>query len=289
EGASVAAFPPQSKGKALVNLFPIKENVSLSTVLALPDDESNWDSYDIVFATSHGTVRRNKLSDFSNIKSNGKIAMKLDAGEKLVSVSLCQESMDILISSRLGKCVRFPVSDLRVFGSSRSTGVRAIKLLGDDAVISMAVLNNGVFSAEERDEYIRYSNWLRRSGDEMIPDQSMTPPARFEEMQQLDQMILTVTENGFAKKTSSFEYRTCGRGAQGVKNIDMNSKNGAVVAVFPVDDADDVMLVTDSGKLIRCPVDDVRTTGRTTQGVILFRVEREERVVSAVRLVDGGE
>jgi DNA gyrase subunit A len=277
---------PQSKGKALINLFPIKENEALSTVLALPDDDSTWNSYDIIFATSHGTIRRNKLSDFINIRSNGKIAMKLDEGEKLISVALCKEDMDILISSKLGKCVRFPTSDLRVFGSSRSTGVRAIKLLGDDVVISLAVLNNGIFSVDEREEYIRYSNWIRRSSEEMLSDQQFEAPAKFEEMKALDQTLLTITENGFAKKTSSFEYRTCSRGTQGVKNIDMNSRNGAVVAVFPVDESDDVMLVTNNGKLIRCPVNSVRITGRATQGVILFRVEKGEKVVSAARLVD---
>jgi DNA gyrase subunit A len=277
---------PQSKGKALVNLFPIKADEALSTVLALPDDESTWDSYDIVFATSHGTIRRNKLTDFIGIRFGGKIAMKLEPHEKLISVALCKENMDILISSKLGKCVRFPVGDLRVFNSRASTGVRAIKLLGDDEVISMAVLNNGTSDANEREEYVRYSNWLRRSSEEVIQDQEMEAPPKYEEMKEVEQILITITEKGFAKRTSSFEYRTCSRGTQGVKNIEMNSKNGAVVAVFPVEESDDVMLVTDSGKLIRCPVDSVRITGRATQGVILFRVDTDEKVTSAVRLVD---
>ncbi|MDR2724102.1 MAG: DNA gyrase subunit A [Holosporaceae bacterium] len=277
---------PQSKGKALVNLFPIKEDETLSTVLALPDDESSWKCYDIVFATSHGTVRRNKLVDFIDIRANGKIAMKLEPHEKLISVALCKENMDILISSKLGKCVRFPVNDLRVFNSRSSTGVRAIKLRGDDEVISMTVLNNGTSSASEREEYVRYSNWLRRSNEEIIKDQFMEPPTKYEEMKEVEQILITITERGFAKRTSSFEYRTCSRGTQGVKNIEMSSKNGAVVAVFAVEESDDVMLVTDSGRLIRCPVDGVRITGRTTQGVILFRVDKGEKVVSAVRLVD---
>ncbi|MDR1561265.1 MAG: DNA gyrase subunit A [Holosporaceae bacterium] len=277
---------PQSKGKALINLFPIKENETLATVLALPQDEFTWNTYDIVFATSRGTIRRNKLSDFINIKTNGKIAMKLNDGEKLISVALCKEGSDILISSKLGKCVRFSVGNLRVFSGRTSLGVRAIKLLGNDEVISMAILNNGTSSAEEREEYIRYSNWLRRSSEEIVVDQKMDPPAKFEEMKILDQIIITITERGFAKRTSSFEYRTCSRGTQGVKNIDMNSKNGTVVAVFPANEDDDVMLVTDSGKLIRCPVSSVRITGRATQGVILFRVEKGEKVVSAVRLID---
>lgn len=277
---------PKSRGKALVNVLPIEENEALSTVMALPD-ESEWDNYDIVFATSKGTVRRNKLSYFVNIKSSGKIAMKFTGDERLVSVALCKEGMDIMLASKMGKCVRFPVSDLRVFHSKNSIGVRAMKLVGDDEVISMTVLNNGNLTLEEREEYVRYSNWLRRSKEEVIVDQEMAPPAKYEEMKNLEQMLITITEKGLAKRTSSFEYRTSGRGAQGVKNIDMSSKTGKVVAVFPVNEDDEVMLVTDSGKLIRCPVDNIRITGRSAQGVILFRVDQNEKVVSAVRLVDG--
>jgi DNA gyrase subunit A len=277
---------PQSRGKALINVLPIKNDESLSTVMALPSDESSWESYDIVFATSHGTVRRNKLSDFINIKPSGKIAMKLENGEKLISVAICRENMDILISSKFGKCVRFPVSGIRVYNSRASTGVRAMKLLGDDEVISMSILNNGTSTAEEREEYIRYSNWLRRSSEEIIQDQIMEPPAKYDEMREVEQMLITITEKGMAKRTSSFEYRTSARGVQGVKNIDMSSRTGNVVAVFPVCENDEVMLMTNSGKLIRCPVDDIRVTGRPTQGVILFRVENDEKVVSAIRLPD---
>lgn len=277
---------PKSRGKALVNVLPIKENEALSTVLALPD-ESEWNDYDIVFATSKGTVRRNKLSDFVNVKASGKIAMKFEGKEKLVSVAICKDGMDVMLASKMGKCVRFPVDELRVFNSRSSTGVRAMKLVGDDEVISMTVLNNGSLTHEEREEYVRYSNWQRRSKEEMVVDQVMTPPAKYEEMKSLEQMLITITEKGLAKRTSSFEYRTSGRGVQGVKNIDMNSKTGKVVAVFPVNENDEVMLVTDSGKLIRCPVNNIRITGRSAQGVILFRVEPNEKVVSAVRLVDG--
>ncbi len=276
----------QSRGKALVNVLPIKTNESLSTILALPDDTSVWEEYDIIFATSHGTIRRNKLSDFINIKASGKIAMKLEGDEKLISVALCKENMDVMLASKLGKCVRFPIGELRVFSSRNSTGVRAIKLIGDDKVISMAVLNNGTSTAEEREEYIKYSNWLRRSSEEIIVDQPMDVPNKFDEMKEVEQMLITITEKGLAKRTSSFEYRTSGRGVQGVKNIDMSSKTGKVVAVFPIEENDEVMLVTDSGKLIRCPVDNVRVTGRAAQGVILFRVEKGEKVVSAVRLAD---
>lgn len=277
---------PQSKGKAMVNLFPTKPNETLSTVLALPENSKEWDSYDIVFATSRGTIRKNKLSDFLNVRASGKIAMKLENKDKLVGVALCKDDQDVLISTKFGKCVRFPVCELRIFNSHHSIGVRAIKLRDADEVISMAILNNGMFSAEERDEYIRYSNWLRRSNEEIVVDQQLETPARYKEMKATEQMLLSVTENGFAKRTSSFEYRTCGRGVQGVKNVEISSKNGAVVSVFPIDEEDDIMLVTDTGKLIRCPASDIRVTGRVSQGVILFRLNKNEKVVSAVRLVD---
>lgn len=279
---------PQSKGKALVNLFPTKADESLATALALPDDSSTWDDYDIVLATSRGTIRRNNLSVFANINSKGKIAMKLE-NERLIAVSLCKAGMDILISTKLGKSVRFPVDSLRVFSSRNSVGVRAIKLIGDDEVISMAVLNNGTSTVEEREEYVRYSNWLRRTGEELDLEQKMDPPAKYEEMKELEQILMTVTEKGYAKRTSSFEYRTMSRGAQGVKNLDMSSKNGKVIAVFPVNEEDDVMLITDGGKLIRCPVSGVRITGRATQGVIFFKVGKDEKVVSAVRLIENSK
>ncbi len=279
---------PQSKGKALVNLFPTKADEALATGLSLPDDPSTWDNYDIVLATSRGTIRRNSLSVFSNVNSKGKIAMKLE-NERLIAVALCKAGMDILISTKLGKSVRFPVDSLRVFSSRSSIGVRAIKLVGDDEVISMAVLNNGTSTAEEREEYLRYSNWLRRAGEELDLNQQIEdPPAKYEEMKELEQILMTITEKGYAKRTSSFEYRTMSRGAQGVKNLDMSSKNGKVIAVFPVKEDDDVMLITDAGKLIRCPVSGVRITGRATQGVIFFKVGKNEKVVSAVRLIENG-
>lgn len=277
---------PQSRGKALVNVLPIKKDEALSTVVVLPDDVTTWGDYDIVFATSNGNVRRNKLSDFAKINNGGKIAMKLEGKEKLISVALAKDNMDVMLATKMGKCIRFPISSLRVFNSRNSLGVRGMKLLGDDEVISMAILNNGTSTAEEREEYLKYSSWLKRSNEEMIVDQQMQPPAKYEEMKATEQKIITITEKGLAKRTSSFEYRTSGRGGQGIKNIEMSSKTGKVVAVFPIGDNDEVMLVTDTGKLIRCPVDNIRVTGRSAQGVILFRVDKSENVVSAVRLID---
>lgn len=283
---------PQSKGKALVNLLPLKLGETIATVMLMPEDESQWENLDVVFATSQGTIRRNKLSDFLNIRANGKIAMKLDEGERLVGVSFCNESSEVMVSSKMGKCVRFPLSDLRVFASRASTGVRAIKLIGDDEVISMTILNDTNLDPEARENYIRYSNSLRRGKDELDLDVVQTPVEKPEDYEQLkgnEQMLLTVTEKGYGKRTSAYEYRTTSRGAQGVKNIDMSDKNGKVVAVFPVKDSDEVMLVTNMGKMIRCPVQDIRVTGRSAQGVILFRVEKGEKVVSAVRIADIGE
>ncbi len=277
---------PQSKGKAMVNLLPLGAGESIATVLPLPEDSSLWEDLDIVFATSHGTIRRNKLSDFLNIRANGKIAMKLDDGERLISVDVCNDNNDILISSKMGKCVKFPLEQLRVFASRNSTGVRAIKLVGDDEVVSMAVLRGSNRTQEEREAYIRYLNSTRRSKDELDINiqTNIEKPEFFEEMQLDDQLLLTVTAKGYGKRTSVYEYRTTARGVQGVKNIEMSSKNGEVVSVFPVKENDEIMLVTNSGKLIRCSVDDIRITGRATQGVILFRLDKGEKVVSAARL-----
>lgn len=279
---------PQSKGRALVNLLPLGSGESISTVLSLPEDSSMWDDLDIVFATSKGMVRRNKLSDFVNIRSSGKIAISLDDNEKLIAVEACSADNDILISSKMGKCVKFSLDQLRVFSSHKSTGVRAIKLVGDDEVISMAILKSSNRSLEDREAYIRYLNSSRRGKDELdiSIETTMEKPEFFDEMKQDDQMLLTVTERGYGKRTSVYEYRTTNRGVQGVKNIDMSSKNGKVVAVFPVLDEDEIMLVTNAGKLIRCPVDGIRVTGRSAQGVIIFRLEKGEKVVSAVRLHD---
>lgn len=280
---------PQSKGKALVNLLPLEPGETIATVMLMPEDESKWHDLDVVFSTSHGTIRRNKLKDFLNIRATGKIAMKLDDGEKLVGVAFCDESNEVMISSRMGKCVRFSLNELRVFASRASTGVRAIKLIGDDEVISMAILSGSNLNPDAREEYIKYSNSLRRGKDELDLDVVQVPsekPDNFDELQANEQMLLTVTEKGYGKRTSSYEYRTTSRGAQGVKNIDLSDKNGKVVAVFPVQDNDEIMLITDMGKMIRCPVQDIRITGRAAQGVILFRIEKDEKVVSAIRIAD---
>ncbi|WP_173982724.1 DNA gyrase subunit A [Magnetospirillum sp. SS-4] len=261
---------PQARGKAMVNLLPLDEGETISTIMPLPEDESTWGDLHVVFTTSNGDVRRNLLSDFTEVRANGKIAMKLSDGERLIAVQTCSETDDMLLATRMGKAIRFPVPEVRVFKGRDSTGVRGIRLEDGDEVISMSILRHVDFESETRDSYLR--------GD-LPADQS-------EKMAAQEQYILTVTENGFGKRTSAYEYRITGRGGQGIANIDMTDKTGPVVASFPVNHEDDIMLVSDGGKLIRMPVDDIRIVGRRTQGVTLLRTAEGERVVSAARLCD---
>ncbi len=287
---------PQSRGKALVNLLPIQEGESIATVMPLPEDEDSWGELNVMFSTSTGNVRRNRLSDFTNVMSNGKIAMKLEEGnEQLVGVATCTENHDIMLSTRRGKCIRFQVSDVRVFAGRTSTGVRGIRLADGDEVISMSVLQHVEFSMEERDAYLRIAAQARRAegadpaedGTEEGAAATAVPllsPEVFERFASNDQFILTVTENGYGKRTSAFEYRVSGRGGQGFANIEMSERNGAVVASFPVSYADQIMLISNGGQLIRMGITDVRVASRKTQGVTLFRTAAEEKVVSAAWL-----
>ncbi|MEW5730006.1 MAG: DNA gyrase subunit A [Pseudomonadota bacterium] len=260
---------PQAKGKAMVNILPLDEGETISTVMPLPEDESTWGDMHVMFCTSTGDVRRNLLSDFVDIRANGKIAMKLNEGERLIAVRTCSESDDVLLATRMGKAIRFPVPEVRVFAGRNSTGVRGIRLDGDE-VISMSILKHVDFDMETRDAYLR--------GE-------LTGPEA-ERMSAAEEMILTVTENGFGKRTSAYEYRITGRGGQGIANIDLTEKNGPVVGSFPVNHEDEIMLVSNGGTLIRIPVDDIRIAGRKTQGVTLFRTAEGERVVSVARLCD---
>ena len=259
---------PQARGKAMVNLLPLEQEETISTVLPMPEDESSWSELHVMFATASGGVRRNLLSDFVDIRANGKIAMKLDEGDRLIAVQTCSEDQDIFLASHNGKCIRFPVTDVRVFKGRDSTGVRGIRLEENDDVISMSVLRHVDFDMETRDAYLR--------GD-LAADQ-------IERLAGLEEHLLTISENGYGKRTSAYEYRITGRGGQGIANIDMTEKTGPVVATFPVSHAEEIMLVTDGGKLIRLAVDGVRIVGRKTQGVMLVRTADDECVVSATRL-----
>lgn len=278
---------PQARGKAIVNILPLEAGETLSTVMPMPDDETQWEKMHIVFATSKGHVRRNALSDFTNIRANGKIAMKLEEGEKLIAVHSCDENNDMLLTTREGRCIRFSVTDVREFASRSSTGVRGIRLGKANEVVSMSILRQIEFTIEERDSYLKQAGQLRRDEGVLIAEEGIPlPPERFEEMAKAEEFILTVSEKGFGKRSSAYEYRCTNRGGQGITTMDVTLKTGKVVDSFPVKDEDDVMLVTNTGQLIRCPVHDIRIAGRRTQGVTLFRVSPGETVVSVARLRD---
>ncbi len=298
---------PQGRGKPMVNLLPaLQMGERIATVLPLPDVDER-EGLTILFATSKGEVRRNALSDFLNIKSNGKIAMKLEDEDgnnlgDLIGVSVARADQDVLLSTRLGKAIRFSVDDIRIFQSRASTGVRGIRLAYEDAVMSMAVLDTVPASPAERDAYLRRAAALRRAvGDEagvevvgddetdLLAETVNLSEERFLELQAVEQFLLTVTERGYGKRSSAYEYRKTGRGGQGIAGMDITQKNGPVVGAFPVSESDQIMLVTDGGQLIRIPVAGIRIAGRKTQGVTLFKVETDERVVSVTRLDDTGE
>jgi DNA gyrase subunit A len=276
---------PQARGKALVNMLPLEAGENVNVYLRLPENEEHWDKLDIMFATSHGSVRRNKLTDFKNIRANGLIAMKLEGDEKLVSVKICHEEEDIMLATKLGKAIRFPVTDIRVFSGRTSTGVRGIKLANkNDEVISMSVLKHLDVTPDERNAYLKASG--AAEGVEIEETNLQLTPDRFQEMKSKEQFLLTVSNKGFGKRTSSYEYRLSGRGGQGVTNMSLTAKNGGeVVATFPVTDSHQIMLVSDKGQLIRTPVETVRITGRSAQGVTIFRVAPDEEVVSVAWLI----
>ncbi|MGV8949096.1 MAG: DNA gyrase subunit A [Candidatus Paracaedibacter sp.] len=293
---------PQARGRPMINLLPLISGETISTVMILPEEEHLWDQMFVMFATSKGNVRRNRLSDFLNIKANGKIAMKLDEGENLIAVQTCTENDDVLLSTRKGKCIRFHMNEIRIFVGRDSNGVRGIRLSTDDRVISMAIMGQMILSTEERDAYLRQAAKARQaleggadeSIDEAGDEEGSTDilklsPERIQELASGEQFILTVTENGFGKRSSSYGYRTTGRGGMGVDSIIVNDRNGGVVGSFPVNPTDQIMLVTDGGQLIRCPVHDIRIAGRRTQGVTIFRVGEEEKVVAVSRISLGEE
>ena len=287
---------PQARGKAFVNLLPLEEGETISTVLALAEDEATWGDLHVVFATSRGNVRRNRLSDFANIRSNGLIAMKLEEeGERLIGVRTCSEDDDILLATRQGKCIRFAVPDVRVFSGRTSTGVRGIKLADGDEVISLSTLAHVECSSAERDAFFRLE---RAKGLDIVgepapdgEDEDSGPaitlaPERYEELKRREQYVLTVSDRGFGKRTSSYEYRVTGRGGSGIWNMEMSGRNGQMVATFPVTGNTQVMMVTNGGQVIRMPIHDVRVAGRKTQGVTLFRVGADERVVSVASIAE---
>jgi DNA gyrase subunit A len=294
----------QGRGKAMVNVLPLQSGERITTILPLPEDEASWDKLQVLFATKSGDVRRNELSDFSNIHKTGKIAMKLGEGDGIVGVQLCTLNDDVLLTTRAGKCIRFAVTDIRVFKGRESTGVRGIKLASGDEVVSLALLGHGDASVAEARAYLRQSSAARRAAQgESFPEDADTgedvaedaeeggeeaalSPERYAELGAREQFVLAVSEQGFGKRTSSYEYRTMGRGAQGIVAMAMRAKNAAIVAAFPVEDSDHLMLITNQGKTIRVPVSGISVQRRSAQGVVLFRLEEGERVVSVERIAE---
>ncbi|MGA8447350.1 MAG: DNA gyrase subunit A [Roseiarcus sp.] len=288
---------PQSRGKALINLLPLENGERITTIMPLPEDEASWEAHDVMFATTRGTVRRNKLSDFAQVNRAGKLAMRLDEGERIVDVQICSDKDDVLLTTARGQCIRFAVGDVRVFKGRDSMGVRGVALAEGDSVISLAILNSFDATPAERGAYLKQRRALigeaaeepgeaeaeGENGGEANGSAQLTPE-RLKEMQDAEQVILTVSENGYGKRTSSFEYRVTGRGGKGVVAMAVNDRNGSLVASFPVADSDEIMLVTDAGQLIRVPVAGIRIAGRATQGVIVFDTADEERVVSVDRI-----
>ena len=268
---------PQSKGRPLINVIPLTENELTTAMLILPNEETNKT---LIFVTKFGNVRRNKVSDFINIKANGKRAMKLDNNDKLIQVLLVGNEKDIILSTSKGKCVRFSTDDVRIFSGRTSMGVRGIKLQNNDRIISASVLNSIDINTDEREEYLKYSSAIRRKEKKKVSIEKN----RLNTIQDKEEFLLSVTENGFGKRSSSYEYRKTRRGGQGILNIETSERNGGVVASFPVDEDEEVMLVTNKGKLIRLPVNGIRIAGRVTQGVTLLNTEKTERVVSVTRV-----
>ena len=268
---------PQSKGRPLINVIPLTENELTTAMLILPNEETDKT---LIFVTKFGNVRRNKVSDFINIKANGKRAMKLDNNDKLIQVLLVGNEKDIILSTSKGKCVRFSTDDVRVFSGRTSMGVRGIKLQNNDRIISASVLNSIDINTDEREEYLKYSSAQRRKEKRKVSIEKN----RLNTIQDKEEFLLSVTENGFGKRSSSYEYRKTRRGGQGILNIETSERNGGVVASFPVNEDEEVMLVTNKGKLIRLPVNGIRIAGRVTQGVTLLNTEKTERVVSVTRV-----
>jgi DNA gyrase subunit A len=302
---------PQARGKPLINILPIDQGELMTSILPLPEDESTWGNLDVMFATTKGTVRRNKLSDFADVRRSGIIAMKLAEGEGILGVQICTEKDDVLLTTAQGQCIRFPVTDVRVFAGRTSMGVRGINLADGDRVISQSILRHLDVTAEERLAYLKRANAVRRGiGDEAEPavDAEEAQEAateielgeeRYVQMSEAEQLILTVSERGFGKRSSSYEYRITGRGGKGLVAMaiwegkkgseTIKEKIGQLVASFPVEESDQLMLVTDGGKLIRTRVDGIRIAGRSTQGVIVFDTAEDEKVVSVERIGEEGD
>ncbi len=275
----------QARGRPMINLLPLAEGETISTVLPLPENEEEWSKLHVIFATAHGGIRRNSMDAFANVPSNGKFAMRFDedATDRLIGVALLTEEDDVLLATRNGKAIRFEGTAVREFQSRTSTGVRGILLKDGDEVISLSILKGFAATTEERDFYLRAAPW---KGNENEPT---LPPERMAAFAEAEEFILTVCANGYGKRSSAYEYRRTNRGGQGITNIDNLERNGPVVASFPTHDGEQLMLITDQAKMIRMAVGDTRIIGRTSAGVRLFNVAEDEHVVSAARIEESDE
>ena len=304
---------PQARGRPMVNLLPnLAPGETISTVMPLPEDEVGWEDLTVMFATANGYVRRNALSDFGDVRANGKIAMKFegeDADDRLIAVAICTDANDVLLATRNGKAIRFPINDksVRVFSGRSSVGVRGIRLLGNDQVISMSILRHEEIAPDVRNAYLSLAAKRRRPvGEEgeaaaevlLEPEEpngenggeeGTITEEMYTDLAQREEFVLSVTEKGYGVRTSAYDYRITGRGGQGIDNMDLSRRSDAIVAVFPVGHNDQVMLVTDGGMVIRCPVHDIRIARRRSQGVVIFKVGEGERVVSVARLPEESE
>ena len=293
---------PQSQGKALINLLPLTQGEVITSILTLPEDPAGWADLELMFATRKGNVRRNSLGDFESINRNGKIAMKLDDGDQIVDVAICSVKDDVLLTSANGQCIRFSAEDVRLFKGRDSDGVRGIRLADGNTVISMAILHHVEATPAERAAYTKQATALRRALNAEEADVAVEPeadaepiegeanltPERIAELAAAEQFVLTISERGFGKRSSSYDYRISGRGGKGIAAMVVNERNGALIASFPIEATDQLLLVTDGGQLIRCPVKDVRIAGRNTQGVRVFKTDSTEKVVSVERIRDDG-
>ncbi|EJF80938.1 DNA gyrase subunit A [Bartonella doshiae] len=294
---------PQSRGRALINMLPLQQGERITTIMPLPEDEASWSELDVMFATTRGTVRRNKLSDFVQVNRNGKIAMKLDEeGDEILSVETCTEHDDVVLTTANGQCIRFPVVDVRVFAGRNSVGVRGINLANGDKVISMTILEHVEATSVERSAYIKRVVGERRAAGADAEDiltldeddggsEAELTDERYAELNAREQMLLTVSEFGYGKRSSSYEFRISGRGGKGIRATDPSKtvEIGKLVAAFPVKMQDQIMLVSDGGQLIRVPVDGIRIAGRSTKGVTIFNTAEGEKVVSVERISESEE
>ena len=260
-----------SKGKTLFNLLPLKSHHSISSIMPLPENENEWKKLYVIFATQKGKIRKNSLEDFSNIQSTGKIAMKLDGDDTIIGVKICRDDQDVILSTKLGKCIRFMSKKLRIFKGRSSKGIKGIELGSDDKVISLSVLNAVDINPQTAKKLLKNGSTDKNKKSEVVAKQKY---------------ILSVTENGFGKRTSFYDYRVTNRGGKGIIGIIASSRNGNVAASFPVDEGDEIILSTDKGKVIRCAVKEIRIAGRNTQGVRILKVSGDEKVVSAIKIDD---